>query len=80
MHFTVKICVKQLYDALPDPRRCAGTWAVGRVIAGDRGHDPIEGVHDDLLPEQIIFGDIPPSPAGSARPLDVSRTQHLIDF
>ena len=80
MHFTVKICVKQLYDALPDPGGSAGAGAVGRAIGRDCGLGAIERVHDDLLPEQIIFGDAPPSPAGFARSLDVACTQHLVDF
>ena len=78
MHFTVKICVKQLYDALPDPGGSAGAGAVGRVFGGDCGL--VERVQDNLLPEQIIFGDAPPSSAGFARPLDVSCAQHLVDF
>ena len=78
MHFTVKICVKQLYDALPDPGGSAGAGAVGRVVGRDGGL--VERVHDNLLPEQIIFGDGPPSSAGFARPLDVPCTQQLVDF
>ena len=80
MHLTVKICVKQLYDALPDPGGCAGAGAVGRVVGRDCWLGTIERVHDNLLPEQIIFGDGPPSSAGFARSLDVPCTQHLVDF
>ena len=51
MHSAVRICVKQFYDGLPDPRGGAGTGTVGRAAEGDFGKGAKEGVHHDSLPE-----------------------------